>query len=76
MESSKSKKQMPQLWYWSQPDNGFSFEDVKQLRKNPCLKQKITIAGLTIVTFILHLVESISYLFVSCPVPRLLQPPH
>ena len=44
MEPSKSKKNVPQLWYWSQPDNGFSFEDVETIakesvfeaRKNDC----------------------------------------
>lgn len=31
MESSDSKKNMPQLWYWSQPENGFSFEDTEMI---------------------------------------------
>ena len=29
MESSNSKKNVPQLLYWSQPENGFSFEDAE-----------------------------------------------
>ena len=40
MESTKSKKQMPQLWYWSQPDNGFSFEDAETIAKEFVLKAK------------------------------------
>ena len=33
MESSNSKKNVPQLWYWSQPENGFSFEDAETIAK-------------------------------------------
>ena len=33
MESSHSKKNVPQLWYWSQPENGFSFEDAETIAK-------------------------------------------
>ena len=39
MESPNSKQNVPQLWYWSQPENGFSFEDVKRSLKNSYLKQ-------------------------------------
>ncbi|MBC8602241.1 hypothetical protein H8784_11000 [Parabacteroides acidifaciens] len=40
MESTKSKKQMPQLWYWSQPDNGFSFEDAETIAKESVFEAK------------------------------------
>ena len=33
MESSNSKKNVPQLWYWIQPENGFSFEDAETIAK-------------------------------------------
>ena len=33
MESSNSKKNVPQLWYWSQPENGFSFEDAETIAR-------------------------------------------
>lgn len=40
MESSNSKKNVPQLWYWSQPENGFSFEDAETIaKKSLCLRQ-------------------------------------
>ena len=29
MESSNSKKNVPQLWYWSQPEKGKSFEEAE-----------------------------------------------
>ena len=34
MESQNCKKSVPQLWYWSQPENGFSFEDAETIAKN------------------------------------------
>ncbi|MBP3517526.1 MAG: hypothetical protein J6K31_03785 [Parabacteroides sp.] len=33
MELSNCKKNVPQLWYWSQPENGFSFEDIEAIAK-------------------------------------------
>ena len=40
MESSNSKKNVPQLWYWSQPENGFSFEDAETIVKEFVLRQE------------------------------------
>ena len=40
MESPNSKKNVPQLWYWSQPENGFSFEDAETIAKEFVLKAK------------------------------------
>lgn len=39
MESSNSKKNVPQLWYWTRPENGFSFEDAETIAKDLCLRQ-------------------------------------
>lgn len=33
MESTSNKRNVPQLWYWSLPENGFSFEDVEMIAK-------------------------------------------
>ena len=40
MESPNGKENVPQLWYWSQPEDGFSFEDAETIAKNVCLKQR------------------------------------
>ena len=33
MESPNGKENVPQLWYWSQPEDGFSFEDAETIAK-------------------------------------------
>lgn len=40
MESVNSKKSVPQLWYWSQPENGCSFEDVETIAKEYVFEAK------------------------------------
>ena len=40
MESRSSKKSVPQLWYWNQPENGFSFEDAETIAKEFAVESK------------------------------------
>ena len=40
MESQSSKKSVPQLWYWNQPENGFSFEDAETIAKEFAVESK------------------------------------
>ena len=40
MESQSSKKSVPQLWYWNQLENGFSFEDAETIAKEFAVESK------------------------------------
>ena len=47
MESSNSKKNVPQRWYWSQPENGSRHEDAETSAKERAIEAREKKAGKT-----------------------------